>query len=48
MSITTALTGGTSPTAIAAGNVLQGALRYAGAQPTPGSYPQTPGTPLSN
>lgn len=47
-SVTAALTGGSSPTAIVAANVLQGGLRFAGQQPTPGSAPQTPGTPLSN
>jgi hypothetical protein len=47
-SITAALTGGSSPTVIVAANVLQGGLRYAGQQPTPGSAPQTPGTPLNN
>lgn len=41
-----ALTGGTSPTVVVAGNVLKGALKYSGAQPAP--YPQTPGTPLTN
>lgn len=47
-SITAALTGGSSPTVIVAANVLQGGLRYAGQQPTPGSAPDSPGTPLSN
>jgi hypothetical protein len=46
--VTAALTGGTSPTVTCAVNVLKGALKYSGAQPKPGSYPQTPGTPLTN
>ncbi len=48
ISITTALTGGTSPTAIVAANILKGGLRYAGAQPGVGSYPQTVGSGLTN
>jgi hypothetical protein len=44
----TALTGGSSPTVVVGGNVLKGGLKYAGAQPAPGSYPDTPGTPLTN
>ena len=48
LSVTTALTGGSSPTIQVAGNVLTGGMRFAGAQPAPGSAPQTPGTPLAN
>jgi hypothetical protein len=44
----TALTGGVSPTVVVSGNVLKGGLKYSGAQPAPGSYPQTPGQPLTN
>lgn len=43
-----ALTGGTSPTIDVSGNVLKGGLRFAGKQPTAGSYPQTPGGALGN
>jgi hypothetical protein len=48
MSITNNRTGGTTPAALVAGNVLKGGLRFAGKQPTPGAAPQTPGTPISN
>lgn len=47
-SITTALTGGTTPTANVSANVLKGGLRFAGKQPTAGSAPQTPGGAITN
>ena len=48
LSVTTALTGGTSPTIQVAGNVLKGGLRYAGQMPTVGSAPQTPSSGITN
>lgn len=48
VSVTTALTGGTSPTINVSGTVLLGGLRFAGKQPTAGAYPQTPGSSITN
>lgn len=47
-SVTTALTGGTSPTVIVAVNVLKGGMRYAGQMPTIGSAPQTVSSGIKN
>lgn len=47
-SVTTALTGGTSPTIDLTGNILKGGLRLAGKMPQVGSAPQTPSGGLTN